>query len=246
MRTSAVNSFTSQFEEDEWLKSASGRVNLQKTVKYSTSERKRKCIDTALESDGQELLRLGKDTAIDVKTRSRDGRGTKVLDPKEMASVKIPNNDYKVFKSATSELQENKEKTDISPMFRDDNKQIKGLRADARKGNNNNSVRTHSTNTGKETSRSKKYMRPVADEVHSKTIKHDKLPDAEVGTSSSERTAKGNGEVQASNHAETLSDTLKKRKQQREAVDALLGLLRQVPSKLINEDMVRFMDGSFV
>ncbi|XP_042048025.1 uncharacterized protein LOC121794091 isoform X1 [Salvia splendens] len=220
IRISAVKSFTRQFEEDEWLKSARGHVNLQKTVKYTT-ERKRKCVDTAPESDGQELPCLGKDAAIYVK-RSRDRRGTKLLDPKEMPSDKIPNNDYKVFKGATLELQENKEKTDISPRFRDNNKQIKGVRADATKESNNNSVRTHSTNTGEEASRSKKHMRPVADEVHSKTIKHDKPPDAKVGTSSSERTVKGKGEVQASNHAETLSDTLKKRKQQREAVDALL------------------------
>lgn len=219
-KSSAGNSLPSQFEEDERLKAGRGCVNTQKTVRHS-SERKRKCIANAQESvcNGEEVSCSGKGAALDVKRRSRDGRRTKFLEPKEVASVKIPNNGDKVLKGATSELQENQEKTDISPRFRDNNnKQIN----DVRKGSNNNNVRIHSTNPGKETSRSQKHMRPVADEVHSKTSKHDKLPEVKVGISSSERTVKEKGEAQASNHADTLNDTIKKRKQQREAVDALL------------------------
>ncbi|KAH6773277.1 P-loop containing nucleoside triphosphate hydrolases superfamily protein [Perilla frutescens var. hirtella] len=220
--SSAGNSCT-QLKEDEQLKGARKYVNTQKTVKHA-SERKRKCISSAPESvcNGEEVPHLLKDAAIDDKRRTRDGSGTKFSVAKELASVKIPNNDNKLLKGSMLKLQENPEKTDISPVFRDNDEQIKVVKTDVGKGSDNDNVRKHLTNTGKVKSRSQKHMRPVADDVRSKTIKLDKQPEVKIGTSSSERRFKEKGEPEASNQAEMLNDTIKKRKQQREAVDALL------------------------
>lgn len=185
-RSSAGNSLTTQFEEDERLKAAGGRGN-------PASERKRKC-------SGGEVPCSRKDAATDVKRR------TKFLDAKETASVKISNREDKVLKGKMLELQDNQDKkTSTSPVFRENKKQSKVVRADVVKGSNDNNVRTHSTDTGKEKSRrSQKHI------------------DAKIGTSSSERRVKEKGEREAPAKAEILNDTIKKRKQQREAVDALL------------------------
>lgn len=222
-RSSAGNSSTAHLKEDERLKAATECVNTQKTPKH-TSERKRKDIVTAPDTvcNGEEVSHSVRNDAIDEKRRARDGSGTKFSVAKEVDSVNIRTNDNKVLKGAMLKLQENQEKADRSLIIGDEDKQIKVARADVGKGNDNDNTRKYSTSTGKVTSRSQKHMRPVSDEVRSKTINHDKLPEVKIGASSSVRKAKEKGELEASNQAETLNDTIKKRKQQREAVDALL------------------------
>ncbi|KAI3455745.1 hypothetical protein Pfo_012408 [Paulownia fortunei] len=221
-RPSSRNSSNIQLEEVERVKAVSECVNTQKKIVNHSSERKIKYIGTVLESvsTGEDISPSAKDGAKDDKKRARDGTKFSVME--EVASVVNPNSDNKVLNGAMSNVEENQEKTDKSWAYRDNDKQINVVKADVGKGNDNYNIRRHSANTGKAKSRSQKHLRPVADEMRSKTIKHDRPLEVKIATSSSERSFKEKGEQGASNQVEILRDSIMKRKQQREAVDALL------------------------
>ncbi|KAL8458916.1 hypothetical protein ACS0TY_036417 [Phlomoides rotata] len=216
----ALNSSNSHLEEVELAKSAGECANTQKTVKH-ISERKRKCNDAVLDSvcTSEEASRSAKDASVDDRRKTRDGTNTKVV--KEVVSVAIPKGANKELRGAMSKFEENTEKTSKSSACRDNDRLNSVVKADVGKGSNNDSTKKHSINSGKVKSRSQKYPRPVADEMHSKTIKHDKPLEEKIG-SSCERRFKEKGEPKASNQVEVRDDSITKRKQQREAVDALL------------------------
>ncbi|KAL3632175.1 hypothetical protein CASFOL_025159 [Castilleja foliolosa] len=115
--------------------------------------------------------------------------------------------------SVMSKVVENQEKNMKSRPGKE--KQINVVKSDARKGTDNDNLRRHSANSGKVKSRSQKQSSPIADETCSKIIKHDnKPPDAK--------------RERGSNEVESHKDSIAKRKQQREAIEALL------PSALIS------------
>lgn len=216
--SSAVNSSNSHLEEAELVKFAGECVNTQKTVKH-ISERRRKCDDFSLESacTVEEASRSVKDTSVDDRRKTRDGANVSVV--KE--AVAIPKGANKELRGAMSKFEENTEKTNKSSAWRDNDRLNRVVKADIEKGSNNDNKKKHSVNSENVKSRSQKHSRPVADEMHLKNIKNDKPLEVKIG-SSSERRIKEKGESKASNQVEVHDDTITKRKQQREAVDALL------------------------
>ncbi|KAK6129452.1 hypothetical protein DH2020_036810 [Rehmannia glutinosa] len=227
-RPNSRNSSNIRLVEVERVNTATEYVNTQKKILKQTSERKRKYIGSVLES-----VCTGEDVSPSVKDAGKDDRkrATERTDfslTKEVESVLIPNSDNKVLKGVMSKLEENQEQTVKSCVDNNNDKQINMVNSDVRKGNNNDNKRRHSPNSGKAKSRSQKHLSPIADEMCSKTIKHDKPPGVKITSSSSVRSIKEKRERGASNQVESHKDSIMKRKQQREAIDALL------PSALIS------------
>ncbi|KAK4394969.1 Helicase SEN1 [Sesamum angolense] len=214
------NSSKIQLEEVERIKPPSECVNTQKKVVKHISERKRRCLGAIPESihTGEGGISSStKDAAKDDQKKARDGTNVSM---KEVASAVIPNSDNKVLKGAKSKLEEDQVTTDKSWACRSNDKQINVKKAGVGKGNDIHNIRGHSA--GKVKSGSQKHQRLVADEMCSKTFKHDKLQQAKAGASLCEGSSKEKGEQGASTQVEVLKDSIMKRKQQREAVDALL------------------------
>lgn len=221
-RPSSRSSSNFQLDEVERLKTSSECVNTQKKIVKLTSERKRKCIDSVLGSvsTGQDASPSAKDAAEDVKKRARDGKNLSPVE--EVRTVVNPNSDNKVLKGAMSKLEQNQENFDKSRNYRDNEKEINVAKADFGKGKDKDNIRRHPANTGKLKNRSQEHPRPTANELHSKTSKQDKLQEVKMSTSSSEGSFKEKGERGGLNQVEVPKDSIMKRKQQREAVDALL------------------------
>ncbi|KAL8043652.1 hypothetical protein ABFX02_09G128046 [Erythranthe guttata] len=221
-RPSSRSSSSIQYEEVDRVKAASGYVNTQKKIVKHSSQRKRKCTGTILESvcSGEGASPSAKSAAKDVTKRAREGTEFSAL--QEVASVVSSNSDNKVFKGAMSKFEENREKNNKSWAHKNNDKEINVVEADVRKGKDIDNVRRHVPNTGKSKSRIQEHPSPVADKMRSKTNKHGKLQEVKMGTSSSECSFKVDGEKEASNQVEMLKDSIMERKQQREAVDALL------------------------
>ncbi|KAG8380280.1 hypothetical protein BUALT_Bualt07G0176900 [Buddleja alternifolia] len=216
------SNISTQAEEVERVKAVAKCVNTEKKIVKHTSERKRKGIGTVSESvcTGEDVSSTVKDAAKDDKKRARDGINFPLT--KQLASIVSPNSDNKVLKRVKLASEENQEETDKSCAYKANDKQFNMVTGDIEKGRDSDSVRRHSANSGKVKSRSHKHLRPVADEMCSETIKIDKQLEVKGGASSSERRFKEKGKQEASNQVETLKDSIVKRKQQREAVDALL------------------------
>ncbi|EYU21195.1 hypothetical protein MIMGU_mgv1a000059mg [Erythranthe guttata] len=193
----------------------------KKTVKHS-SQRKRKCTGTILESvcSGEGASPSAKSAAKDVTKRAREGTEFSAL--QEVASGVSSNSDNKVFKGTMSKFEENQEKNNKSWAHKNNDKEINVVEADVRKGKDKDNVRRHAPNTGKSKSRIQEHPSPVADKMRSKTNKHGKLQEVKMGASSSECSFKVDAEKEASNQVKMLKDSNMERKQQREAVDALL------------------------
>lgn len=214
------NSSKIQLEEVGGIKPPSECVNTEKKVVKHTSERKRRCLGVVPESiyTGEGGISSSrKDAAKDDQKRSRDGTNVSM---KEVASVVIPNSDNKVLKGAKSKLEVDQVMRDKSWGCRSNDNQINVKKAGVGKGNDIHNTRGQSA--GKVKSGSQKHRRPVADEMFSKTFKHDKLQEVKAGASLSVGSSKEKGEQGASTQVEVLKDSIMKRKQQREAVDALL------------------------
>lgn len=102
-----------------------------------------------------------------------------------------------------SRFEENTGKSNKSSAGRDNDRLNRVVKADVGKGSNTDNVNKHSINSGNVKSRSQKPL------------------EVKMG-SSSEKRFKEKGEPKTSNQVEVRDDTITKRKQQREAVDALL------------------------
>ncbi|XP_011072782.1 uncharacterized protein LOC105157939 isoform X1 [Sesamum indicum] len=214
------NSSKIQLEEVGGIKPPSECVNTEKKVVKHTSERKRRCLGVVPESiyTGEGGISSStKDAAKDDQKSSRDGTNVSM---KEVASVVIPNSDNKVLKGAKSKLEVDQVMRDKSWACRSNDNQNNVKKAGVGKGNDIHNTRGQSA--GKVKSGSQKHRRPVADEMFSKTFKHDKLQEVKAGASLSVGSSKEKGEQGASTQVEVLEDSIMKRKQQREAVDALL------------------------
>ncbi|GFP79207.1 helicase sen1 [Phtheirospermum japonicum] len=118
--------------------------------------------------------------------------------------------------SVVSKMVENQEKNAKSRAGNNKEKQNNAVNSDARKGTDNDNLKRHSANSGKVKSRSQKHSSPIADETCPKTTKHDNKPPGDKR------------ERGSSNEVESHKDSVVKRKQQREAIEALL------PSALIS------------
>ncbi|KAL3835347.1 hypothetical protein ACJIZ3_010083 [Penstemon smallii] len=219
-RSSSGNPSTNQLEPVERVKAVC--ATMPKIVNH-TSERKRKYVSTVSGSaclTSEEVSPVAKDAAKDNKKRFKDGR--RFPSKEVVTSVEVPYSDKKVSKIANSTLREYQENTDNSRAERASAKRSNVVQADTGEAKDNDDM-DRSADTGKMKTRSRKHLKSAAGERSTKTIEHDKgQQKVKVGTSSSERSSKEKNAIGSSNQAEIVKDSILKRKEQREAVDALL------------------------
>ncbi|CAA0829521.1 P-loop containing nucleoside triphosphate hydrolases superfamily protein [Striga hermonthica] len=188
--------------------------NTQKKITKHASERTRQSTETTVSESAR--TDAGKDD------NKRATEGTNISQAKELVSASASDSRKNILKGATLKLDENREKTAKSYAGNSEEKP-----STMEKGCDDN--RRHSANyIGKAKSKSQKHQSPVCDDTRLKPNKHDKPPGARTATSSSERSIKEKRERGDSNEVDLRKDSIMKRKQQREAIDALL------PSALIS------------
>lgn len=210
-RSNSGNLISGQLEQVESSRAVSGCVNTKKKIMKDSAERKRKynyIVSDIACTIGEDVSHAAKDAAKNKKNRVRDGMNTPL--EKVVATVALEDSDNKVSKDAESIVEENQESTD----------KTSDRRINAVKEKNSDNLRRRFTNSGKVNSRSLNQLKYVSDndKMCLQTIKHDKRQQ-EVN---SEISFKEQDEKGISDRVETLTDSFTKRKQQREAVDALL------------------------
>ncbi|XP_073271318.1 uncharacterized protein [Primulina huaijiensis] len=209
-----LTSISGQLEQVESSRAVSGCVNTKKKIVKHSAERKRKYNNTVSDiacTIGEDVSHAAKDADMNKKNRVRDGMNIPL--EKVVAPVALEDSDDKLLKDGKSIVEENQESTD----------KTSDRRINVVKEITSDSVRRRFANSGKVNSRSLKQPKSVSDEMCVETIKHDKRPqEMKVGTSHSEISFKEQDEKGAFDRVEILTDSFTKRKQQREAVDALL------------------------
>ncbi|KAL2539107.1 tRNA-splicing endonuclease positive effector (SEN1) [Abeliophyllum distichum] len=211
----------------EKVEAANEHVETQKKIAKHTSERKRKIgIETqsvTTTGEDEHAFPPAKDANKDNKRRARDGRNARLI--KDVATLEIENTKDKNLNGVKPAVKGNQFNTEESRGNRTSDHQINVGKADMGKGENNGNTRSHFNNSEKGNESHKHLKRIATDERGSKPAKHDECRQKiKMGTLPSEKCYKQKDEVGdgASNQVEVPKNSTVKRKQQREAVDALL------------------------